>query len=431
MADRRSAARWTAAPVAALFLALLVLIALLAGCGSPSRDDPDRAVQRMLDRRAAALLERDADGFVAAADPSATAFRAQQRRVFHNLADVPLKGWEYRLTRTGGFEPAAGGEGRRIAAEVLLRYRIEGQGAAPVTALQRLTVTERDGRWYVAAEESRSPDRRHRARQLWDQGEVVVARGSHSLVLGVGQEPRRLRAIARDTDLAVPAVNDAWRGTWARRVLVLVPESVSAMGELLGASEDAYQGLAAVTTGEAGAPRDTAADRVIINPDAYGVLGEFGRSVVLTHEVTHVATRAHTSAATPMWLSEGFADWAGYRATGRTPRELAPELTRAAAAARLPRHLPRNEDFGSGGDGGRPGVAYEGSWLACRMIAERWGEDRLGELYRRVGADQRPEGAADRGLRAVLGVGLDDFTAQWRAYLARELLPGGAGTPGS
>jgi hypothetical protein len=417
----------------ALVLALLSAVAALTGCGrstGPSTGpftgtDDARAVQRMLDRRAAALLDRDADGFMAAADPRATGYREEQRRVFRNLADVPLDSWQYRLTGTGGFTPAAG-EGRRIAAEVTLRYRIEGYDTAPVEATQRLTLTEReDGRWYVAAEDPRSPDGKARARQLWDQGEVAVARGSRSLVLGVGQDPRRLREIARTADRAVPAVDDAWRGRWARRVVVLVPESLNGMGELLGAPGSGYRGIAAVTTAEAGGKGRAPADRVIVNPDAYGVLGESGRRVVLTHETAHVATRAATSSATPLWLSEGFADWAGYRGTGRAAPEIASELSRLAAAGRLPRQLPRDADFGFGGDGSRLAVAYEGGWLACRMIAERWGEDRLRELYRTVGAEEnaeeKREGATDRALREVLGIGLGDFTARWRAYAAQEL----------
>ncbi|MGP4002039.1 hypothetical protein [Streptomyces sp. 8N706] len=423
MAERRTGARCWAALSLALFL---ILPGALAACGSSEgRGGTERAVQRMLDRRSAALLDRDADRFLAATDPRATGYRAGQRRLFHNLADVPLREWRYRLTRTGGFEPARG-EGRRIAAEVQLRYGIEGYDTAPVTAVRRLTLTERDGRWYVAAEDPWSADGEHPARQLWEQGEVDVARGRHSLVLGVGQDAHRLRRLARTADRAVPAVDGAWRGRWARRVMVLVPRSPAGMGELLGAPAADYRRTAAVTTGEAGASRHAPADRVIVNPEAYAGLGEFGQHVVLTHETAHVATRAHTSATTPLWLSEGFADWAGYRGTGRTAREAAPGLTQEAAAGRLPRHLPRDEDFGFAGPGNRQAVAYEGGWLACRMIADRWGEDRLRELYRAIGGAEKREDAVDRALREVLGVDLAHFTAQWRGYTPQPRQSGSA-----
>jgi hypothetical protein len=55
------------------------------------------------------------------------------------------------------------------------------------------------------------------------------------------------------------------------------------MAGLLGSTDGDYRGIAAVTTGEAGGAGAAPADRVIVNPDAYGLLGDFGRQVVLTH----------------------------------------------------------------------------------------------------------------------------------------------------
>jgi hypothetical protein len=136
--------------------------------------------------------------------------------------------------------------------------------------------------------------------------------------------------------------------------------------------------------------------------------------VVLTHEITHVATRAATSATTPMWLSEGFADWVGYSGTDRTTRQTAPELAADVAAGRIPAHLPSDADFATTA----PHLAqsYEAGWLACRMVAERWGSGRLTALYQAAG--RMPTDAA---LRHTLGVDLRAFEARWRAYAAEEL----------
>ncbi len=86
---------------------------------------------------------------------------------------------------------------------------------------------------------------------------------------------------------------------------------------------------------------------MIVNPEAYALL-DVRQQIVLTHEAAHVATRADTSAATPMWLSEGFADWAAYRETGRTASEAAPELGRAVRKKDLPAALPTDQEFGFG-----------------------------------------------------------------------------------
>ncbi|GAA2124346.1 hypothetical protein GCM10009802_29200 [Streptomyces synnematoformans] len=55
------------------------------------------------------------------------------------------------------------------------------------------------------------------------------------------------------------------------------------------------------------------------------------------------------------------------------------------------------------------------------MIAEEWGADRLLALYRAVGAADSRAQAAGPVLRVELGVGPEEFTRRWRAYLKREL----------
>ncbi|MFH8367318.1 hypothetical protein [Streptomyces sp. NPDC018031] len=405
-----------------------LLAGALSGCGAP----PDAAapyrtdIQRMLDRRAEAVRDRDRDAFLATVDRGADRYLSGQRRVFANLADVPLRSWSYRFTGTGGFRPAAG-TGHRIAARVELRYRIAGYDTVPVTSEEHLTLVRRDGRWYIAAGGGgRAPQ------QLWEQGDVTVVRGRRAVVLGVGQDRTRLTELARIADRAVPAVAGVWRDGWTRRVVVQVPASRERMAALLGAPADGYRGIAAVTTGVVGdggggpgsdGERATSADRVIVNPDAFPVLGKLGRQVVMTHETTHVATRTSTTRTTPLWLSEGFADWVAYRDTGRGPRDIAPELTRAVAAGNPPAELPRTEDFRFGRDATELARAYEESWLACRMIADRWGERKLVEFYRAVGGSRvtGQRGAVAAALLTVLDVSEAEFLADWREYAAGTL----------
>ncbi|WP_274557510.1 hypothetical protein [Streptomyces spiramyceticus] len=410
MAGRRCGTRrrrWAGPVVAALLVA--------PACSAPGQpaDVAARDIQRALDRRAAAVVDRDEAAYLDVLDPRAGTLRAAERREFRNLADVPLRSWEYRLT---GLDRTGAG---RVTAQVELRYRFEGYDGAPVKAATEVELAERDGRWYVAADRTAAGS----ARQLWEQGKVTVVRGTHSLVLGTGQDAGRLRAIADTADRAVPAVDRAWPEGWARRLVVLVPSSVDAMGSLLGAPAAAYRGIAAVTTGESVGSGRAPADRVIVNPEAYAVLGDFGRRLVLTHESTHVATRAHTSAATPMWLSEGFADWVAYRDTGRTAAQAAPELRRAVHAGEVPADaaLPADKDFGFGGDAEGLGRAYESGWLACELIAERWGEEKLTAFYRAVGAERQREGAVEKAMRSELGTTLEDFTVGWREYLGERL----------
>ncbi len=387
----------------------------LVGCGPGASADPAAGqVRQLLDRRAHAMLGHDEPAYLAtggAGEDTAAARRSASW--YGDLANVPLSSWSYRVT---DFHHS----GSTARADTELRYRVEGYDSVPVTTSRVLTLNRRAGHWYVTGDRP-AP---HTAQQLWEQGKVVAVRGAHSLVLGVGQPAARLKEFVRLADHAVPAVRSAWGGGWSGRVVVEVPASLDGMAGLLGSPASGYRGIAAVTTGELSSPagaRQAPADRVIINPDAYGVLGDLGQQVVLTHETTHVATRGYTSAATPLWLSEGYADWVGYRRTGRTPAQAAPELQQAVREGRIPEALPDDADFGFSRAADPLAEAYEGGWLACRMIADHWGEARLKAFYEAVGAHQSRTGAVGDALQDVLGVSRTEFTARWRTYLKEQL----------
>ncbi|MEU6378104.1 hypothetical protein [Streptomyces sp. NPDC046909] len=395
MAGRRRASRHGV-------IALCLLLVSLVACGGRPASDTARAdVQRLLDRRAAAVLDRDAAAFrqTGALD------------WFENARGVPFAAWAYRLT---GLHR----DGATATADAELSYRIEGYDNAPVSVGRTLTLSlDAGGQWYVDGEKPAEKS----AEQLWDQGAVTVVRGEHSLVLGAGQPTEKLHSYADLADRAVPAVSKAWGADWAGHVVVLVPTSLEGMAGLLGSPASSYRGIAAVTTGETGAPASAPADRIIVNPDAYGVLGSVGKQVVLTHETTHVATRAATTAATPLWLSEGYADRIGYLGSGRSPVQAAPELWQAVTEGRLPAALPEDSDFGFSGNANRLAQAYESGWMACRMIADQWGEAKLREFYKAVGGHKQRAGAVEDALDRVLGTNLDDFTARWRDYLRDQL----------
>lgn len=366
---------------------LLVLGMLLAGCGERPAVTADRDIRQ------------------AVADWS--------RTPPDRLAGIPLEGWTYKVTSVRQ-------DGARAVVGADLRYRLAGYDNAPGGSARELDLVREDaggggggsgGRWQVTSDRP-APGA---LPQLWDQGPVSEVRGTHSLVLGGAGAPD-LAEIAAEADRAVPAASAAWPRPWAGRVVVLVPGSLDRMAELLGRPADAYRGLGAVTTGRVGGG-PAPADRVVVNPEGWLQLGAEGRRVVLTHEVTHVATRAATTATTPLWLSEGFADWSAYRETPTTPEQGAPALARAVRRGQVPAALPDTEDFAFGGsDPEALGRAYEGAWLACRLIALKWGDAALVDLYERAGREPFPT-----ALQATLGIDQAELTAAWREALRSEL----------
>ncbi|WP_328298239.1 hypothetical protein OG389_10705 [Streptomyces sp. NBC_00435] len=367
-------------------LALVLLCVPLAGCDSGSATGPGS--------RPVSVTEREVRQAVAAwsaAPPGA-------------LAAIPLEDWSYEVSSVRT-------EGVRAFARAELRYRLTGYDAAPAGSAREVELARETGTWGVVADRPApgAPP------QLWDQGPVTVERGAHCLVLGgEGQGTGALSAIAAEADRAVPAASAAWPGPWAGKVVVLVPGSLDAMAALLGRPAGEYRGLGAVTTGRTGAG-PAPADRVVVNPEGYGQLSAEGRQVILTHETTHVATRAATTAKTPLWLSEGFADWAAYRGSGRTPAQAAPALARAVREGDLPGALPADGAFAFGGDAEALTRAYEGSWLACRLIAGRWGEAALVSLYERAGRESLPA-----ALTETLGTDPPGLTRAWQQELTRE-----------
>ncbi|MGX1726198.1 hypothetical protein ACWIGE_05810 [Streptomyces diastaticus] len=387
--------------------ARLGLAAVLAasGCAPPAGPAPldGRRVTALLGRRATALLERDA------APWRATGSGTGADTLWARLAAVPLGGWAYQVTGVQAGSATA-------TVEATLRYRLRAEDPAPATARRLLDLVRHEDRWRVRAERA-APGA---AALLWDQGTVRARRGTWGLGLGTGSAAE-LDHFARLAERAVPAADAAWGGDWPRRIVVLVPGSLAGTAALLGARPGTYRGVAAVTTGSP-AP-GTPADRIIVNPEAYAGLDARGEQFVLTHETAHVATRTATGPATPLWLSEGFADWAAHRAAPRPLAAAAPALTAAVAREEVPPALPDDAAFAFGGDADDLDRAYEGGWLACRLLADLWGPGRLRAVYRAAGARQERHGAEEAAFREVLGIGLAEFTAAWRAYLRQRLGP--------
>ncbi|GAA2225917.1 hypothetical protein GCM10010430_01040 [Kitasatospora cystarginea] len=365
----------------------------VAAAGPPVRP----RIEALLSRRAKALLGSDPAGLLADVAPEA---RDVQQEVLTRCRDLPFADLFYRMTDFT--EPR---DADRITVAADLGYRLRGVDDHPALLGRTLELVRGDGGWLLAKDEPTG------AAALWDLGTVRVAHGSHCLVLGLLGSADLART-AEVVDQAVPAVEEVWGDGWAGRLLVETPQSEEQFAQLLGVSASDYQGIAAVTTAAAGAPHGTAADRILLNPDAYAGLSDLGRRVVTTHEATHVATRADTRPWTPLWLSEGVADYTGYRGRGRTARQIAPELAGDVSAGRLPTALPLDKDFVAGSAG--IAQAYELAWLACNLIATQWSEKHLVSLYRAVGAaDPARSQGLDGLFRAQLGVSLDEFTRQW------------------
>ncbi len=388
------------------------------------RDARAAAIRALLTKRSTALLKRDREGFLAGIDPASPSFRLRQGKLFDNLREVPLAQWSYTVEPDRELVQFPSGLSRFRAPlwvpRVNVQYQIAGFDDRATRQRQVFTFVQRSGQWYIGADDDFDQAGSPTARGLWDFGPVVVTRTATTIVLGHPRSLARLRVLARACDEAIPRVRKAWGGDWAGKVVVLVPDSQVELSRIVQEGNDLSQIAALATAGVAGSGDGSAGERIIVNPPNFDKLGPLGSRVVLQHEITHVATRAATTGTTPLWLAEGFADYLGYLGSGVTVRSAAHELAVDVRRGRVPTALPANADFT--GTNPRLPQVYELSWLACRLIAERVGQQGLVRFYRTVGSyDGTASEAVQAALRAQLHMSTAQFTQRWRSYLTEQL----------
>ena len=356
----------------------------------------------------AAYLATDADG----------AFKTADAQVFDNLAALPLASWSMTL--------AADQSAVKKAAvshlyQVTESYELSGVDYKPVTDTRYLTFVERGDKWLLSSGTDGTAAGLHPGTQIWDQGPVSVVQGSRSLVIGLGGE-QRLKSFADLADHAAQKAATVWGAAgWKGAVVVLVPTTQAQVETLLDSVPGSLTGVVAITAGEGGQALTAApASRVLVNPDAFDGEAPDAWQFFFDHELTHVATRAWTTSAVPLWLSEGAADYSGYLNSSITTDRRFQELANAVSKSGWkPQDLPTTDDFAGSGDS--VSRTYQISNLACALIAEKYGRAKLVAFYEAVGT--APAGTADpvdHAFRTVLGTTTAEFTVKWRAFVLNE-----------
>jgi hypothetical protein len=413
----------------ALVLALLAGLAV-AGCSSaPDRSAPSLAdVRALLARHAAAVMGHDSAAFFADLDPAPAAadFRMRQQQVFTNLMKLPLASWSYHLEGETDAKSAEARVSRRFGTDAVivrlsLSYAFRGVDQVPTEHDLWWAFVRHDGHVVVAADDSLAQTGGQSWQGPWDFGPLMVRRGAHSLVLGHPDSAATLDGIRSTVDAAVPVVSSVWGTDWSQDVAVIVPSSDAELLAQAGQSTEATLTVAAVAVSDGQDPVSGGVfgQRLIVNPAALDQLSNLGQQIVVRHEITHIASASSTSGASPTWLIEGFADYVGNLGSGQSVTTTAAELTADVRHGRVPGTLPTADAFSTEGQSAQ---AYEGAWLACRLVAQRAGQDGLVHLYRLVGASPLSvDGAVAAGLRRVLHETTAQFTAQWRGYLIAQL----------
>lgn len=382
----------------------------LATGATAGRANDEAGLRRLLDRRAQALADGDAGAWIATLGAQASpALRSAQAQAFTNLRRLPVTDFGY--TSVG---PVSATDRVRVEG----RFSLAGYWTGTRTFTQVLTVQPPSApgqRWGIVGV-AEGPGRR----QVWQLPHLQVAAGDRVLVAGnVAQ--KELQAYQRLTQQAVDAVSSVWDDGWSGHVVVVVPNSVADFRTLsglgTGSARRGVADVAAVTVGPVATGVPAAADEVVVNPDAYAELRPDGRRVVVLHEVTHVATRATTTADVPLWLSEGFAEYVAWSTVPVPTGQVAPDVLQRVRAGVGPTALPDRAMFED--STATATRAYHEAWLYCRYLADRFGRDQLVAYYRAAaqpGADDADTRAAGAAIR-VLGVPQQRLVGDWVTWL--------------
>jgi hypothetical protein len=391
-----------------LFLILVIgVVVWLTTRGSTYHAPLDgRPAQGTDQTRATALLDelesavRRHDGAAAARLGATADARVDLAGVARNAGALHVADFSLRYVDSSG----AIASGGAWSADVAVTWRFAGFDRLLERVEVRVRFAPAHGRLRIAGiggGDRRSP--------LWLSGPVQVRRTALSMVLVAGSADRA-DTMAALAARAVPQVRRVLP-EWPGGLVVEVPASQAGLEAALGADPGQYTGIAAVTTSVDGSRARAAPSHVFVNPRVFAPLRPRGAQVVITHEATHVATRASTSPA-PIWLVEGFADYVALSSQSLPVTTTAARIIALVSRTGAPDHLPGRAEFAAGAP--HLEARYESAWLACRLLAREGGRANLVALYDAVDAG----GSVSTELRRYFDFGPIAFTRQWRTLLA-------------
>ena len=253
--------------------------------------------------------------------------------------------------------------------------------------------------------------------EIWDRGPVRTVRSARTLIVyhpGQKALAERLLLVA---DRAYAQVGAAWSGRWERKAVILVPRDQKEAERLVGARDLSRVAAVASSSVESGATERVLGNRIVVNTNNVVHYNPLNLQVLITHEMTHVATRT-LGDGVPLLLVEGFADWAALKPLGYPFAVTRPNLARAVREGRFDGRLPGDGEFRDDD----AAVAYDEGSAFCLWVADTYGTGKLQALYREFkGSDPTGPTELDRGFRRVLHLSLKKAQGRWAAWVRSRL----------
>ncbi|MEA2486094.1 MAG: hypothetical protein QOD46_1205, partial [Actinomycetota bacterium] len=375
----------------------------------------------MLNARSAAVLSGNKRAFMSTVAPGSPSFTRRQARWFSAISKVPLQ--SYQLTaawsRLGDLTrsrdrlayPGADTVALPVTEE---RLRIQGFDDVPVEDDVFYTFVERNGRWLVASDTDLDSLGMKSTRQLWDFGPVSIQRSPHFLLLthpcrapiGCAHLPSGMLDLA---EKALARVDKYWPLPWRHRIVIAAPSTAAELKRILQATFDVNKFVAfAYSSEDIEHGLRFIGRRIILNWRTIANRTSDSVLTILSHELTHVATRNSAGPQIPNFVEEGIAEYVGYNAAASSLSF----LDSVVGAGGFDGKLPHDYQFTTG-SGRDIYLSYQKGESAVRFFIDRWGMARFVRFYRRLGRQRvvigTPMFHLDRALHRTIGVGFTQF----------------------
>jgi len=408
-------------------IALLVLsTGLVAGC---SADGPTTHVaattgsvsateaQRLLDRRADAVLKDDLTKFLSTLDRSNARLVARQRRYFANLQDLPLQTLTYTVLKSDWPKELLGPSwGRYVSVpQVRVSTQLADFDRIPVVRTTGFAFARKDGRPVIVSELTGAGKQfPGSAPSPWDLVRIHVRESARTLVLydgGTWHDSGEIDGILRR---GVANVRRGLPFSWDGRVVVYVFSSRAVLNSFDGVPGGNIKHLGAMTfpmyavLGQA----QVAGVRFTLLPSSIRA-GQPFLDRIVRHELTHVAVGVRDDGV-PVWFAEGLAEYMGARSIPTDQRRIA--TVAVNRARRGVSALPASATF----NGPDQAWNYALAWMACDYIVATQGSARLWELMDALHAGGA--GTTDADQDAVLETVLGMSGAQLAEAAAKRIL---------
>ncbi|MCA1823426.1 MAG: hypothetical protein ABR520_06120 [Mycobacteriales bacterium] len=388
---------------------------------------PDRlaaAVAPMLRARAEAFRRHDVAAFMATVDPHDRGFERRQRASVENARALTFSAYTLTPQVSDVGDLSRPRDIRRFGPDtVVLDVRLGygyagGYDARPSLEDLFLTLTrDAGGTWRVAADDAVDDVGLRSARLPWDFARVRARASAHFLAVYPDNQAGEAGPVLSEAEVALRRVEAVWTPAWNRRTPIELPTNATALARRIQATFplDNFVAFAYATVDRAPGSARFVGSRVLIQPATFLGNSAAYRREILSHELTHIASRPSAGPYLTSWLEEGLAQVLGENqsAVGLDP------VNKLVRAGRWPGRFPRDFEFVVGG-ASRIYQSYAESYLAVREIEKLAGRGGVIRFYVAAGSGGTVSAGTatyhlDRASRAVLHIPLAELQRRYAA----------------